>query len=95
MTYEVQQSPGAARQIRGLSRQPTFAACLARALDVLEADPYNQSGQHAIRKLQGRHGEVPQFRLRIRRFRFLYVVLDAKEVVLLLYVSLRREDTYR
>ena len=95
MSYEVQQSPGAARQIRSLRNQQSFTVCLTQALDVLESDPYNHSGQHAMRKLKAGEREGPQFRLRIRRFRFLYVVFDARKIVLLLSVSLRREDTYQ
>ncbi len=95
MKHEVQHSPGAGRQIRSLRDQPAFAASLARALDILENDPYNRTGHHAILELTAAPRQQPQFRLRVRRYRFRYIVVDARKIVLLLYVSLRREDTYR
>ena len=76
-----------------LKRHPEFPALLARALEILKADPYNHGRTHHIKKLEGVSvGEGP-WRLTLRHFRFRYDVYD-REVVLQ-YCGLRREDTYR
>ena len=74
-------------------RHREFLALQERAIDILQADPFNRSGRHAIRKLEGVAPGEGQWRLRLGRFRFRYDV-SGREVGLL-YCGLRREDTYR
>jgi len=59
---------------------------------VLEADPYNRSQSHDIKKLTDAPRGAGQYRLRAGRFRFRYDIYG--EEVVLGDVSLRREDTY-
>ncbi len=83
-----------ARTLAGLARRhPELVELYAQALSILVDDPYNVGRRHSIKKLHGVPAGEGQYRLRLRRFRFRYDVLD-REVVLL-DVSLRREDTYR
>ena len=80
-----------ARPLR--NRHPEFPALLARAIEILKADPYNHGGTHHIKKLEGVPVGGGPWRLTLRHFRFRYDVYD-REVVLQ-YCGLRREDTYR
>ena len=74
-------------------RRSELASRYAQALRVLQEDPYNHSRQHNIRTLEGgTHGEG-QYRLRLGRWRFRYDIFEQE--VLLYYVGLRREETYR
>jgi mRNA-degrading endonuclease RelE of RelBE toxin-antitoxin system len=74
-------------------RHPELVELYSQALSILKEDPYNVGRVHPIKKLRGVPAGEGQYRLRLRRFRIRYDVLD-REVVLL-DVSLRREDTYR
>ena len=76
---------------RQLKQHREFAVLLRRALQILETDPYNQSGRYAITKLVGRQ-EEGQWRLRAGRWRFRYDVVG--QIVQLKYCGLRRKDTY-
>jgi len=77
-----------------LSRHhPTMAAAYGRVISILEADPYNYSRSHDIKKLEGIPKGYGQYRIRAGRFRFRYDIEG--EIVYLKVCSLRREDTYR
>ncbi|MBI4225329.1 MAG: hypothetical protein HY617_03275 [Candidatus Sungbacteria bacterium] len=65
----------------------------AEALKILAVDPYNQTRQYHIKKLEGVKAGDGQYRLSLGRWRFRYDIFD-REVVLQ-YCGLRREDTYR
>ena len=75
-----------------LKKHSEFAALLGRAIGILQIDPYNQSRNHAIKKLGGPQTDG-QWRLRVGRWRFRYDI--AGQTVELKYCGLRREDTYR
>jgi len=64
-----------------------------RVISILEADPYNYSRSHDIKKLEGIPKGYGQYRIRAGRFRFRYDIEG--EIVYLKVCSLRREDTYR
>jgi mRNA-degrading endonuclease RelE of RelBE toxin-antitoxin system len=64
----------------------------AAVLLILNADPYNRTRRHPIRKLEGVAAGQGQYRMRMRRFRFIYDI-DG-QTVFLKACSLRREDTY-
>ena len=70
-----------------------FPALLARAIEILKADPYDHGRTHHIKKLEGVPAGEGPWRLTLRHFRFRYDIYD-REVVLQ-YCGLRREDTYR
>ncbi len=93
--FAVRTVPRFDRLLRHLSdRHPEVAAVYARALEILEIDPYNAGRRHPIRKLEGAtRDEGGQYRLRLGRFRFRYDI-EGRTVVLY-YCGLRREDTYR
>ena len=93
--FAVQTVPRFDRLLRHLSdRHPELAATYARAVEILETDPYNTSRSHPIRKLEGvTRDEGGQYRLRLGRVRFRYDI-EGRTVVLY-YCGLRREDTYR
>ena len=74
-------------------QHPDFAAFHTRAIEILEHDPANVRRQHNILKLKDTARGDGQWRLRLGRFRFRYDIYERE--VLLLYCSLRREDTYR
>jgi mRNA-degrading endonuclease RelE of RelBE toxin-antitoxin system len=92
--FQVLAPPSFGRALEALTkRHPELVDLYAQALSVLREDPFNVSRTHAIKKLHGVPEGEGQYRLRLRRFRIRYDVV-AREVVLL-DVSLRREDTYR
>jgi mRNA-degrading endonuclease RelE of RelBE toxin-antitoxin system len=74
------------------SRHSELAERFEATIAILSADPYNKSGQHAIKKLMGVAAGEGQYRLRSGRFRFRYDV--EKPEAVLHYCGLRREDTY-
>jgi len=93
--YRVEIAPRFARAAKKLAAaHPQLAVLLPRAIAILAEDPLNVSGRHAILKLRGVEPEEGQYRLRLRRFRIRYDVLDDR-VVRVLAIALRREDTYR
>jgi hypothetical protein len=77
---------------RLLKRHSELRTLQERAVRILGADPYNQTGAHHIRKLVGVPAGGGQWRLALGRFRFRYDVIGAD--VVLHYCGLRREDTY-
>ena len=63
-------------------RHPELPAVYARAIEILEIDPYNSGRNHPIRKLEGvTRDEGGQYRLRLGRFRFRYDI-EPRTVVL-------------
>ncbi|MEK7648961.1 MAG: type II toxin-antitoxin system RelE/ParE family toxin [Patescibacteria group bacterium] len=62
------------------------------AQSILESDPYNRSGHHNIRKLQGLKVGEGIFRLRIGDYRIRYDIIK-NDVVL--YSFRDRKDAYR
>jgi mRNA-degrading endonuclease RelE of RelBE toxin-antitoxin system len=92
--FKVSAPPSFGRTLESLAkRHPELVELYSQALSLLSEDPYNVSRAHAIKKLHGVPAGEGQYRLRLRRFRIRYDIV-AREVVLL-DVSLRREDTYR
>ena len=81
------------RAFRKLARRhPQLARAYAHIVNALQADPYNHSRSHDIKKLEGVSEGNGQYRIRAGRFRFRY---DAEEqVVYLKTCALRREGTY-
>lgn len=93
-SFTVSALPSFARALEALARRhPELAELYPYALTVLEEDPYNVSRRHSIKKLRAVPAGEGQYRLRLRRFRIRYDIVE-REVVLL-DVGLRREDTYR
>jgi mRNA-degrading endonuclease RelE of RelBE toxin-antitoxin system len=92
--FKVSAPPSFARTLKALTRRhPELVQLYAEALAVLGADPHNIGRAHAIKKLHGVPVGEGQYRLRLRRFRIRCDIVDRE--VLLMDVSLRREDTYR
>src|SRR3954454_23065002 len=92
--FSVSAPPSFARALEALAkRHPELAELYSHALSLLQEDPYNVRRSQPIKKLRGVPPGEGQYRLRLRRFRIRYDVVG-REVVLL-DVSLRREDTYR
>jgi mRNA-degrading endonuclease RelE of RelBE toxin-antitoxin system len=82
------------REFRRLRRRHAELSDLfARALAILETDPYNRSRTHPIKKLENVPTGEAQYRIRLGRFRFRYDIEG--QIVYLKRCSLRREDTYR
>jgi mRNA-degrading endonuclease RelE of RelBE toxin-antitoxin system len=93
--FTVRTVPRFDRLFRHLTRRHSeLAAIYAKSLEILELDPHNVTQTHPIRKLEGvARDEGGQYRLRLGRFRFRYDI-EGRTVVLY-YLGLRREDTYR
>ena len=92
--FSVRTTPHFDRLLRGLRRRHAEPADLfGRAVEILERDPTNRSREHNVAKPQGVDQGDGQWRLRLGRFRFRYDLYGDK--VVLHYVGLRREDTYR
>ena len=92
--FTVRTTPYFERLARRLARgHPDFLAITTRACEILQADPYDRSRQHHIKKLESVSKGEGQYRLSLGRWRFRYDIYG-REVVLH-YCGLRREDTYR
>ena len=90
--FTVQTSPRFERLVKKLIKQhQELPQLLGEAIEILEADPYNRTHTHDIKKLSGSQDEG-QWRLRLGRWRFRYDI--AGQAVQLKYCGLRREDTY-
>ena len=93
-SFSVRTTPRFERLFKSLvKKHPDLAAVFASALSILQQDPYNRSKHHHIKKLEGIRQGDGQYRLSLGRWRFRYDIYG-REVVLH-YVGLRREDTYR
>ena len=80
--FSVRSTPHYERLARSLlKRHPEFRGRQERAVNVLAADPYNQTGTHNIKKLVATAVGEGQWRLSLGRFRFRYDVVGV-EVVL-------------
>ena len=81
------------RAFRKLARRhPQLVKAYAHIVNALQADPYNRTRSHDIKKLEGVSEGNGQYRIRAGRFRFRY---DAEEqVVYLKACALRSEGTY-
>ena len=91
--FKVRATPRSTRLLRSLGKQhPQLVEHYARVLRILEADPYNSSRAHPIKKLTNVSPGDGQYRVRVARFRFRYDIFGRD--VVLHYCSLRREDTY-
>ena len=66
---------------RLIRRHPELLERCADAVRILESDPQNRSGTHAIRKLEAVALGDGQYRIRIERRRFRYDVVE-RDVVL-------------
>ena len=86
MTYRVEVSPAAQRNLRRIS--PQFRNRIETAIYRLADDPY----PHGSVKLRG---EDRTWRVRVGRFRIIYEVHANALVVLILKVAPRNEATYR
>jgi len=87
-------TPHFERLYRGLKkRHRGLASIYAEALSILQADPYNRSQRHPVKKLVGARPGEGQYRLRLGRWRIRYDI-HGREVVLH-YCGLRREETFR
>lgn len=92
--FEVRTTPGFDRLLRRLNkRHRELADLYEEALTILSTDPFNRSRTRNIKKLEGQKVGSGQWRLRLGRFRFRYDIVGTE--VVLEYVGLRREDTYR
>ncbi len=91
--FSVRITPHYERLVRRLLRgHPELGGLQKRALTILAADPYNQTGAHHIKKLVAASAGEGQWRLALGRLRFRYDIVGAE--VVLHYCGLRREDTY-
>ena len=59
----------------------------------MREDPFNRQRKHDILKLEGVARGEGQWRLALGRWRFRYDIFERE--ILLYYVGLRREETYR
>ena len=92
--FSVHTTPHFERLARRLLKgSPELRGVLDEARLILEADPYNASRKHPIKKLVGVGAGEGQYRLRSGRFRFRYDI--SGQEVWLLYCGLRSERTYR
>ena len=92
--FSVHTTPRFDRLLKKLKRgHPDLLDRYAEALEILEDDPYNRSGQYDIEKLEGVKPGEGQYRLRLGRWRFRYDIFG--QDVWLFYCGLRRETTYR
>jgi mRNA-degrading endonuclease RelE of RelBE toxin-antitoxin system len=90
--FTVQTSPRFERSFKKLGKQhPNLPRLFREVLEILEADPYNRTRQHPIKKLTGPQHDG-QWRLKLGRFRFRYDIIG--QIVELKSCGLRREDTY-
>jgi len=91
--FDVRTTAHFERTLKKLARtHPQVRDEYAAVLLILNGDPYNRTRRRPIRKLEGVAAGEWQYRLRMRRFRFIYDI-DG-QTVFLKACSLRREDTY-
>lgn len=81
------------RDVRCLfKKNPRIRTLVERAISTLQSDPYNLTGEHHIRKLQGLKKGEGVYRLRIGDFRIRY---DSCGSDIILYSFRNRKDAYR
>ena len=85
MAYRVEVHRVAQRQILSLPREAQVE--VARAIDLLIDNP-RPSGCKKLR-------ETRLWRIRVGRYRVVYVIDDKARLVTVVKVAIRREDTYR
>ena len=92
--FTVRTSQGFDRLLRRLDkRHQDLFDTYEQAITILSTDPYNRNRTHHIKKLEAQKSGTGQYRLRLGRWRFRYDIVGID--VVLEYVGLRREDTYR
>ncbi len=84
MAYRVEIPRTAQKQVLALPREAQLA--VARAIDGLKSDPRPEG----CRKLR----ETGLWRIRVGRYRVVFAIDDTGQVVAVVKVALRREDTY-
>jgi mRNA-degrading endonuclease RelE of RelBE toxin-antitoxin system len=91
--FEVKVTTHFDRALKKLARaHPQILDEYEAVIAVLGADPYNRTRRHPIKKLEGVRAGDGQYRIRMRRFRY---ICDIDErTVFLKACALRREDTY-
>jgi mRNA interferase RelE/StbE len=82
VTYEVALTPAAARQLRRLDRQAQRR--LQAVIDLLADEPRPPAAKQLV-------GGAGQWRVRTGDFRVVYEIQDARLLVLVVAVGLRRE----
>ena len=85
MAYRVKIHRAAQRQILSLPREAQVE--VARAIDCLEDAPKPVG----CKKLR----ETGLWRIRVGRYRVVYVIDDEAELITVVKVAIRREDTYK
>ena len=76
---------------RQVKRDKKISKEIEKLKEILEADPYNLSKRHDIRKLKGIKPGQGQFRIRIKDYRLRYDIFG-QDVVL--YSFRHRKDIY-
>jgi mRNA-degrading endonuclease RelE of RelBE toxin-antitoxin system len=75
-------TPAFEREFRKLAKgNPALLGAFDELLAIVQEDPYNQSGQHKIKKLSGLKPGEGQWRIRWRDYRMRYDIFG-QEVVL-------------
>ena len=93
VSFSVRAIPRYEQMVRKLmKRHPELGDIQHSVREILATDPYNQSRQHNIKKLEGIRSGEGQYRLSLGRWRFRYDIF--KQEVVLHYCGLRRENTY-
>jgi mRNA-degrading endonuclease RelE of RelBE toxin-antitoxin system len=91
--FDVRATKHFERALKKLVRaHPQVGGEYGAVLPILSVDPYNRTRRHPIKKLEGVAAGEGQYRIRMRRFRFIYDI-DG-QTVFLKACALRREDTY-
>jgi mRNA-degrading endonuclease RelE of RelBE toxin-antitoxin system len=91
--FDVQATTHFERAPKKLARaHPQIRDEYERILAMLGGDPYNRTRRYPIKKLEGIRAGDGQYRIRMRRFRFIYDI-DG-QTIFLKACALGREDTY-
>ena len=91
--FDIQATKHFERALKKLARaHPQIRDEYERILAILGVDPYNRTRRYPLKKLEGVRAGDGQYRIRMRRFRFIYDI-DG-QTVFLKACALRREDTY-
>ena len=91
--FDVKATAHFGRALKKLARaHPQILDEYDAVIAILGADPYNRTRRHPIKKLEGIRAGDGQYRIRMRRFRFIYDI--SERTVFLKACALRREDAY-